>query len=91
MGSEVIGPLFLILALEGSEWSASRSCRFTPKEITPGTHWIEDYGEEKISFPSGIEPRPSSPLLNRLSYLSSSNNTLWLQICTEYGSCYLYE
>jgi len=25
------------LALDGSEWSASR---FTPKERAPGTHWI---------------------------------------------------
>jgi hypothetical protein len=28
------------LALGGGEWSASRSGRFTPREIAPGTHWI---------------------------------------------------
>jgi len=26
--------------LDGSEWSASRSGRFTPRERAPGTHWI---------------------------------------------------
>jgi hypothetical protein len=30
----------LTSALDGGEWSASRPCRFTPREITPGTHWI---------------------------------------------------
>jgi hypothetical protein len=36
-----IGPPFLISELNGGEWwSASRSCRFTPEERTPGTHWI---------------------------------------------------
>jgi hypothetical protein len=30
----------LTSALHGGEWSASRPCRFTPREIVPGTHWI---------------------------------------------------
>jgi hypothetical protein len=30
----------LTSALEGGEWSASRPGRFTPREGTPGTHWI---------------------------------------------------
>jgi hypothetical protein len=34
-GSGVIAPPFLILALEGREWSASRPGRFTPGEIYP--------------------------------------------------------
>jgi hypothetical protein len=29
-----------MMALDGGEWSASRSSRFSPKEIAPGTHWI---------------------------------------------------
>jgi hypothetical protein len=34
--------IFLLTsALAGSEWSASRSGRFTPGERVPGTHWIE--------------------------------------------------
>jgi hypothetical protein len=28
------------LAVDGGEWSASRTCRFTSKEGAPGTHWI---------------------------------------------------
>jgi hypothetical protein len=31
---------FLASALVKCEWSASRSCRFIPWEIAPGTHWI---------------------------------------------------
>jgi hypothetical protein len=32
--------VFLISALVGGEWSASRPFRFTPKEGAPGTIWI---------------------------------------------------
>jgi hypothetical protein len=32
--------IFLISALVGGEWSASRPGRFTPGERAPGTHWI---------------------------------------------------
>jgi hypothetical protein len=35
--------IFLTSALAGGEWSASRPCRFTPRERTPGTHWIGDW------------------------------------------------
>jgi hypothetical protein len=35
--------VFLTSALVGGEWSASRSCRFTPGERTPGTQWVGDY------------------------------------------------
>jgi len=27
-------------ALDGGDWSVSHSCRFTPSERAPGTHWI---------------------------------------------------
>jgi hypothetical protein len=30
----------LTSAIDGGEWSASRPGRSTPKEISPGTHWI---------------------------------------------------
>jgi hypothetical protein len=33
----------LTLTLDGGELSASRPGRFTPREIAPGTHWIEDW------------------------------------------------
>jgi hypothetical protein len=29
----------LTSALDRGEWSASRPCRFTPRESAPGTHW----------------------------------------------------
>jgi hypothetical protein len=35
-----IAPPFLISALDGGEWSASRPCRFIPGERALGTHWI---------------------------------------------------
>jgi hypothetical protein len=31
---------FFPSALDGSEWSASRPGRFTPRERDPGTQWI---------------------------------------------------
>jgi len=37
---EVLLHAFLTLALDGDEWSASRSGRFTPKEIASSTHFI---------------------------------------------------
>jgi len=33
--------MFLTLALDRGEWSASCSGRFTLRERAPGTHWIE--------------------------------------------------
>jgi hypothetical protein len=35
-----IAPLLLISALDGSERSASRVCRFVSLEIASDTHWI---------------------------------------------------
>jgi hypothetical protein len=40
MGSEYIDQSFLDTTLVGVDWLASCSCRFTPGEIAPGTHWI---------------------------------------------------
>jgi hypothetical protein len=37
---EVYFHAFLLSALDGGEWSASRPGRFTLRERTPGTHWI---------------------------------------------------
>jgi len=39
-GVEVQLHVFLTSALIGSEWSDSRSGRFTPRERTPRSHWI---------------------------------------------------
>jgi hypothetical protein len=39
-GSGGIAPSFLTSALQGGKWSASRPCRFTPRERAPDTHRI---------------------------------------------------
>jgi hypothetical protein len=58
----------LTSALDGGEWSVSRSGRFTPRERTPDTHWIggwvgpravlDTVVKRKIPtpHPPGIEP-----------------------------------
>jgi hypothetical protein len=42
-GGGGIAPAFLTSALDGGERSASRTSRFTPREIAPGTHWIGEW------------------------------------------------
>jgi hypothetical protein len=37
-GSRYIAPQFIISALDGGEWSASRLSLYTPGQIAPGTH-----------------------------------------------------
>jgi hypothetical protein len=57
-GVDIQNHVFLTLALVGSEWSASRPCRFTPSERTPSIHWIGGWvgprasldGMEKLKF-----------------------------------------
>jgi hypothetical protein len=71
MGSGNIAPPILTSALDGGEWSASRSGSFTPEENIPDTlldrrmgvpqDWSECCGEERILPLPGIIPRPSSP------------------------------
>jgi hypothetical protein len=39
-GVDVKVHIFLTSAFAGNEWLASRPGRFTPGEISPGTHWI---------------------------------------------------
>jgi len=34
---------FLPLALDGGDWSSSRSGHFSPWERTPATHWMGGY------------------------------------------------
>jgi hypothetical protein len=81
MGDWSVAPPFLTSALDGSEWLASSTGRFTPRERASGTHWIEGWvgpragldavEKRKISRPSR-ESNPGrstrSPLLYRLSY-----------------------
>jgi len=39
-GVDVCLHAFLTSELDGGEWSASRPGHFTPRERTPGTHWL---------------------------------------------------
>jgi hypothetical protein len=39
MGVWGVAPPFLTSALDEGDWSASRTCRFTPGETAPGTNW----------------------------------------------------
>jgi hypothetical protein len=76
----------LTTALVGGEWSASRSCRFTPGERAPGTQWIggwvdpraglDDLQKRKSLTLRGLELRPlgrpaRSQSLYRLRYPGS--------------------
>jgi hypothetical protein len=67
---------FLTSVLDGGEWSASRPSRFTPKEITPGTHWIGGWVgsravldavvKRKIPIPRR-ESNPRTPIVQPIS------------------------
>jgi hypothetical protein len=39
-GVDVFIHVFFTSAVVGSDWSASRLCRFTPEKRAPGTHWV---------------------------------------------------
>jgi hypothetical protein len=49
-GVDVYIHIFLTSALAGGEWSASRLCRFTPREIAPDTHWIGDWVDSRTGL-----------------------------------------
>jgi len=44
----------LTSALDGRELSASRPCRFTPRERSPGTHWIEGWVGPRAGLDAGV-------------------------------------
>jgi hypothetical protein len=48
------------LALDGSEWTASRPGRFTPREIALSTHWIGSW----------VSPRADLNILEKRKILS---------------------
>jgi hypothetical protein len=89
-GVNVETHIILIFALVGCNWSASRLCRFTPGERTPGTHWIgswvgpragmDDVEKRKLSILQGLEVR----LLGRPARSQSLHRLLpiwyWSQI-----------
>jgi hypothetical protein len=49
-GVDVWTHVFLISALVGDEWSASRLGLFTPRERAPGTHWIGGWVDPKAGL-----------------------------------------
>jgi hypothetical protein len=77
--------IFLTSTLAGGEWSASRPCRFTPREITPCTHWIggwldpkadlDDMEKRKFLTLPGLELRPPGrPARSQSPYRLRANN-----------------
>jgi hypothetical protein len=48
-------------ALDGGEWSASRPCRFTPKERAPGTHWIGGWVGPRAVLDAVVKRKRPSP------------------------------
>lgn len=68
-----MAPPFLILTLDGDEWSALRPCFFTPQKRAPSTHLIGGLVEPRVDLEAvkdrtiltlpAIEPMPSSTSL----------------------------
>jgi hypothetical protein len=50
----------LISALDASEWSASRPCRFNPRERAPGIYWIGGWMGSRIGL-DAVEKRKTLP------------------------------
>jgi hypothetical protein len=51
----------LTLALDGGEWSASRSGRFTPRERAPVTHWIRGWVGPRAVLDAMVKRKITSP------------------------------
>jgi hypothetical protein len=62
---------FLNSALDGDEWSASRSGRALPPGIDPGTHWIGRWAGPRAGVDTEARVKILSPLLG-IKPLSSS-------------------
>jgi hypothetical protein len=68
MAGEGVAPTFLISAIDGNEWSATRPGIFISGERDPNTNWIGGWvgpiaslKKKKILPLPEIKPRPSSP------------------------------
>jgi hypothetical protein len=51
----------LTSALNGGGWSASRPCRFTLGERTPGTHWIRGWVDPRAGLDAVAKRKTPSP------------------------------
>jgi hypothetical protein len=56
----------LTSALGGSEWSASRPSRFTPRKRDPGTHWIGGWLGLRAVLDAVVKRKIPIPLGNRI-------------------------
>jgi hypothetical protein len=66
-GSGGIAPPFLTSALDGGEWSASSTGRFTPGEIASGSRWIEGW----------VGPRAGLDAVDRRNLVRSADYKLY--------------
>jgi hypothetical protein len=66
-GVEVWLHAFLTSALDLGEWSASRHCRFTPRERTRGTDWIGGWVGPRVGLAAAANGIISVPAGNRTS------------------------
>jgi hypothetical protein len=55
----------LTSALDGGDWSASRPGRFTPRERTPGTHWIGGWVGRRTVLDAVVKRKFPVPSGNR--------------------------
>jgi hypothetical protein len=76
MGSGGIAPPFLTSALDGWEWSASRTGRFTPGETASGTHWIESWVDPRAGL-DAVEKRIILPYQESISGFPAGNLSLY--------------
>jgi hypothetical protein len=60
-GVEVYLHAFLTSALDGGEWSALCSCRFTPRERAPGTHWIGGWAGPRAGLDAAVREKFPAP------------------------------
>jgi hypothetical protein len=80
-GVEIYLHAFLTSTLDGSEGSASRPGRFTPKERASGTHWrgdlvgprasLDTLAKKKIPASAGNRAQVVQPVAQWLSYPGS--------------------
>jgi hypothetical protein len=59
-GVEVQLYYFLTSALDGSEWLASRTGRFTPKERAPVTHWIAGWVRPRAGLETVVKRKTTN-------------------------------
>jgi len=62
----------LTSAIDGGEWTASRSSRFTTRERAPGTHWIRGWVGPRACLDAVVKRKIPSPCRDSNSRASSA-------------------